>query len=141
MRGHGPGGAMAMLKALDLTDAQREKVADIHERTARKVVQMQADLRIAQMDLGKLLRGDQPDAGAVGAQIDRVAGLRAAIQKAHVGALLEVRGLLTPAQQKKARELHQGGPGPGRGMGMGRGMGFGLDDPGEGEGEDEGVEG
>ncbi len=136
--GRGPGAGLAMLHALDLTDAQREKVTAIHERVARKNVQTQADLRLAAMDLSKLMRADKPDARAVEAQVDKLAALRASIQKAHLGALIEVRALLTPEQQKKARELH-GTMGLG-GMEMGPGVGWGSDDEDDDAGDD-GVEG
>ena len=36
------------------------------------------------------------------------------MQKARIGTMLEARAVLTPEQQKKARELHmKGGPQPG----------------------------
>jgi Spy/CpxP family protein refolding chaperone len=112
-------GAMARL---DLSDAQREKLADLHERTLKQNIQARADLRVAQMDLRKLMRAETPDARAIESQIDKLAGLRAAIQKTRVAALLEARSLLTPEQRQQLQEL--------RGLGRGRGPGpwGGMDD-------------
>ncbi len=131
--GMGMGMGPMMLRELDLTEAQRAKVEDIHERTMKRAIQARADVQLARLDLGRLLRAERPDARAIDAQIDRIATLRAGIAKAHVGALLEVRGLLTPEQQKKLQELRRMGPG---GRGHER-MGLGPDD-GEDEGEDPG---
>lgn len=142
--GAGHGAGMGMLAGLDLTDAQQEKVAAIHERAARQNVQARADLQIAQMDLGKLMHADKPDPRAIDAQIDKLATLRASMQKAHTATMLEVHGLLTPEQLKKVKSMrgpggHPGmGPGMGRGHGMGMGMGFDTDDDGP---EDDGIEG
>jgi Spy/CpxP family protein refolding chaperone len=109
---------------LDLSEAQREKLADLRERTMKQNIQTGADLRIAQMDLHKLMRAETPDARAIEAQIDKVSGLRAAIQKARAAALLDARSVLTPEQQKKLRQMRGSmRPGMGRGPGGPHGMG------------------
>ena len=134
--GPGPGMFAHMTQALDLTDAQREKLADIHERQSRRDIQSRADLEIARLDLRKAMAAEKPEAGAIDAQIDRVAKLRSDMAKAHVASLLEARALLTPEQQKKMRDQHQQGPGagmPGRGPGCGMGPG-GMGMPGMGQG-------
>jgi Spy/CpxP family protein refolding chaperone len=109
--GMGPGAGMgcgmgmgcdpAALKGLDLTAEQQRKVTDIHERMQRKHIQADADLRLAQMDLHKLVRAESPDRAKIEAQIDRIARLEADMHKARVGTQLEVRSLLTPEQLKK----------------------------------------
>jgi len=105
--GMGPGmggghGAM-MLKGLDLAADQQKKVAVIHEKQARLMVQAQADLRIAEMDMQQLMRADTPDKAKIDAQIDKLAQLRAGMQKSRTATLLEVRALLTPEQLKKCQ--------------------------------------
>lgn len=98
--GDGPG-RMRLLQGLDLTAEQHKKLADIDERQERLAVQAQADLRLATMDLQKLMRADAPDKAQIDAQIDKVAQLRTAMEKSRIAALLEVRALLTPDQLKK----------------------------------------
>ena len=122
----GPGMFAHMARALDLSEAQRQKLADIHERQMRHDIQARADLEIARLDLRKAVRAEKPEAGAIDAQIDRVAKLRTDMAKAHVASLLEARALLTPDQQKKMDDLRMrppgaGMPGTGRGFGMGPG--------------------
>ena len=64
------------------------------------------------MDLRKLARADTPDPAQIYAQIDKVAQIRVQMAKAHAGALLEARALLTPEQLKKWHaELPLGGEG------------------------------
>ena len=114
MRGPGPGmrrgGAKGaeLRQKLDLTDDQKTKLADIHDRQARAAIPVQGDLRIASLDLRKLMRADKPDQRAIDAQIDRVAALRATLHKARVASMLAARAVLTPAQQKLMKE-HRGG--------------------------------
>ena len=123
--GHGPGGGMGnpeLQKKLNLTDDQRTKLADIRDKQARAAIPIQGELQLAGLDLRKLVRADKPDSKAIDAQIDKMAGLRARLQKARVASMLEARAVLTPAQQKIMRESRGG---MGRGMRHGHGMGRG----------------
>jgi Spy/CpxP family protein refolding chaperone len=125
----GPGMFGRAIHALDLSDAQHEKFADIRERQMRRDIQARADLQIARLDLRKAMRSEKPEAGAIDSQIDRVAKLRADMAKTRVASLLEARALLTPDQLKKLHDLRMRPPGAGMpgvpGMGRGRGMGPG----------------
>jgi len=126
--GRGPGGMGGedLRAKLNLTEEQQSKLADIRDRQARAAIPIQADLRIAGLDLRKLMRADKPDQRAIDAQIDRIAGLRASLQKSHIAGMLEARAVLTLAQQKLLREHHSGLMG--RGMRGGPGMRM-MDDP------------
>ena len=109
----GPGHMAGLFAGLDLSDAQREKLRDLHQRQARKGVQARADLELARMDLHELMQADKPDGAAINAQIDKLARLQSEQRKAQVATLLEARSLLTPEQQKQLRERHLRGPGMG----------------------------
>lgn len=113
----GPGPAMGMgrgrraeeLRAkLNLTDEQKTRLADIRDRRARAAIPIEGDLRIASLDLNKLMRADKPDQRAIDAQIDKIANLRASLHKNRVAGHLEGRAVLTPAQQKTLREYGGG---------------------------------
>jgi len=101
--GMGAGHGAMMLKDLDLTPEQQKKVEIIHEKQARLMVQAQADLRIATMDMQQLMRAEAPDKAKIDAQIDKLAQMRAGMQKSRTATLLEVRALLTPDQLKKCQ--------------------------------------
>lgn len=124
-RGPGGQGMEDLREKLNLTDDQRSRLADIHDRQARAAIPIQADMRIAGLDLHKLMRADRPDRHAIDVQIDRMAGLRARLQKSRVATLLDARAVLTPEQQKLMRE-HRGMGGHGRQEGMRM---RGMDDP------------
>ncbi len=140
MRGFGPGGRMAgpggmrmmhrqmMAEHLGLSDAQREKMRDIHERAQRGHIQARADIQIAKMDLHKLLCEDHVDRGAVDSQIDKIARLRTEQAHARMAAMLDAREVLTPDQRSKAKEMRMHGP-----MGLGP---HGGDDSERGEKKD-----
>jgi len=105
---------------LNLSDDQKSKLADIHDRNERAAIPIHGDLRIASLDLRKLIRADKPDLRAIDAQIDRIASLRASLHKSRVAGMLEARTVLTPAQQKLMREHHGGMMGRGMHEGHGR---------------------
>ena len=116
-RGMGPGlgGGMgwmlarrgALLAELKLTQAQRDKLADLRDAQMRAGIRARADLGLARLDLAKLLRADAPDRTAVDAAIDRMAHLQAELRKAQVGALLSMRSVLTPEQRQGLREWRE----------------------------------
>ena len=97
-----------LMRELDLTAEQRDKIADLHDRQARKVIGMRSEIRIAGLDLRKLLRAEQPNRVAIDGQIDKIAKLRADLRKAQVGTMLEIRAVLTPEQRKKLRDRMMG---------------------------------
>lgn len=97
---------------LGLGEAQRRKLDDLRDVEQRKVIRLEADLRIAELDLRRLVAGDLPSLQTLGAQVDRIADLRAGILKARLATELGLRGILTPDQRARLRQL---GPGPRRG--------------------------
>lgn len=108
---HGPHGMrLEAIQELELTDAQRSRLADIREQHLKTAIPLQGELRLAHLELRKLLRGDKPEVGAVDRQIDRIAELRGTLMKNHVTGMLESRAVLTPTQQKKLQDLRRQRP-------------------------------
>jgi len=105
---HGAGRGFAF-EGLDLTEAQRKKLAEIHDAQNRSSIQARANLEIAQLDLRKLIRADKPDQKAINAQIDRIGTMRTSLQKSRIASLLEARAVLTPEQLKQLRERRERG--------------------------------
>jgi len=127
--GPGEAGRGDLRAKLNLTADQKDKLAEVRERQARRAIPIRADLELAALDLHKLMRADRPDQRQLDAQVDKIAGLRASLEKARIAAMLEARALLTPAQQKTLHDARggMGMPGMMRRMMMGRGMGRGMD--------------
>jgi Spy/CpxP family protein refolding chaperone len=137
--GPGRGGMLGALRALDLSDAQRKQVQDLGERHQRSAIQSRADLQTARLDLRKLMRADTPNRRAIETQIDRIAGLRAGLEKDRTGMLLDVRALLTPEQRKQLESWREGrGPGRGTGPGLRRAPGGPWNDRGSAGGDEGG---
>jgi len=97
-----------LMRELDLTAEQREKIAGIRERQAKKAIHARADIQVAAMDLRRLMRAERPDKVAIERQIDTIARMRADLHKSQVESMLEERSVLTPEQQKKLREMRTG---------------------------------
>ena len=120
----GPGGMFGLpLRALELTDAQREQVKAIMEshRDAQKAAGDK--MMEARKALHDAIAADAFDEAAIRAAAGAVAALDAdaAVQQARIRA--EIFAILTPEQVKKAKELRTGmenrmkeGRGRGRGM-------------------------
>ena len=93
-------------ESLKLTDAQKTKIAALHAYERRKAIRLEADARLAEMDLE-----DAIDAGQeVGPLVERVAGLRGQLLAARTATRVAVRALLTPEQRTKLRSLPPPGP-------------------------------
>ena len=107
---HRGGFGPMMTRELNLTPEQQDKMKAARDREQRKAIQARADIQLAQLDLRKLMEADKPDSKAIEAQVDKIAGLRAGLQKSHIATMLEFRASLTPDQQKKLRELREQGP-------------------------------
>ena len=102
---HGPP-PLERFEALKLSDAQKTKIAALHAAERRKAIVLEADARLAEMDLE-----DAIDSGAdVAPLVARVAGLRGQLLAAHTATRVAVRALLTPEQRTKLRSLPPPGP-------------------------------
>jgi Spy/CpxP family protein refolding chaperone len=109
-RGSGGGLPLEAMAELNLTDEQREKLSSLREQRMKAAIPIEADLKLAQIDLQKLLRNDTPDKTAVSRQADRISALRASLMKNRLSGMLEARAVLTPEQQKKLKELRLQAP-------------------------------
>jgi Spy/CpxP family protein refolding chaperone len=106
----GGGFGARLLERLDLTQQQRDQLAALRDQEQRKAIETRAQLEVARLDLRKLMRAEKADRTAIDAQIDRLATLRAQLQKDRVGMMLDTRALLTAEQRKKLEELRREGP-------------------------------
>jgi Spy/CpxP family protein refolding chaperone len=97
-----------LLEQLKLSDAQRTKLGQMRDAAERKAIPIEADLRIAELDLRRAAEGDTPDRPALDAAIDRIGSLRTTLLKSRVASWIEMRSVLTPAQRARLRELGLG---------------------------------
>lgn len=94
---------MELMRELDLTREQRDRLADLRDKQARVAIRARADLATAGLDMRRLMRAENPDRAAINRQIDRMAQLRAEMAKARIAGMLDMRSVLTPEQREKLR--------------------------------------
>ena len=92
---------------LKLTDDQRKAMDGILQDHRMKLVDLQASLKKAELEMEPLMKADTPDQAAILAQIDKVAQARAELEKANARFLLALRGKLTPDQWKQLQTMRE----------------------------------
>jgi len=94
------------LEALKLTDTQRTKIETLRDAERRKAIPLEADVRLAEMDLEDAIE----QGGATGPIVDRIASLRGQMLAARVATRVAVRAVLTPEQRTKLKAMRPEGP-------------------------------
>jgi Spy/CpxP family protein refolding chaperone len=97
---------------IGLTSAQQEAITEAMAESQKKLVQLQWRSEAESEKLTKLLRSDAVDETAALAQAERVLQVEQEIKQTHLALLIRIKNQLTPAQQKKLRELRPRHPGP-----------------------------
>ena len=96
-----------VIERLKLTDEQRKAFDQILLEHRESLIDLHANLEKAELKLEPLVRDDQPNEGAILAQIDKVAQARAELEKANARYLLALRSKLTPDQWKQVQAFRQ----------------------------------
>jgi Spy/CpxP family protein refolding chaperone len=113
-----PSELVRMLKAeLGLLDEQVKQLTQIFSQAMKTHIKQDADLRIAEFELGELLEADPVDMGQVEGKLKAIEGLRTTLRLSLIKAHEQAKGLLTPEQRQKLERLHDRLPGM-----MGSGM-------------------
>jgi len=101
-RGWGPGGGLA---ALNLSDAQSEKIAAIQEENRSKNWGTMGQMRSERFKLRQMYYADKVDPAAVSEQQKKVDDLRRQMLKSQVEARNQIAAVLTPEQRKQFRQF------------------------------------
>lgn len=123
------------LEMLNLTDAQRSKIAQIRDNVRKKNWPLMGQMMDEQSQLQQLYATETPDPKKVGEAYSKLSELRRQMIENSVEARNQMLAVLTPEQRKELDQYWGGGgvggpggprgpyPGMGRGMmGMGQGM-------------------
>jgi Spy/CpxP family protein refolding chaperone len=119
------GGAMEriseMAEEIGLDQAQVDEIDSILSQSRQEGKAIREQLREARGEMKSLMEADAPDERAVMAHIEEVGELKVELKKLKVGAMLDVRGIMTPEQfaefkeiRKQKRSDRQQGDGPPR---------------------------
>jgi periplasmic protein CpxP/Spy len=92
---------------LKLTDDQRKAMDGIMQDHRMKLIDLRANLEKAEVEMGPLMKADQPNEAAILAAIDKVAQARAELEKGNARFLLAIRSKLTPEQWKQMQAMHE----------------------------------
>lgn len=98
-----------MVTQLKLTDDQRKAMDGILLAHREQLVDLQATLEKAELELQPMMKADQVNETQTLAQIDKVAQARADLEKANGRFLLDIRAKLTPDQWKQLEDLRMNG--------------------------------
>lgn len=102
---HGRKHIQRMVKELQLTPQQQQQVKDIFVKNRTEIGPLMEQLRTERKTLRAMTHGDTVDEAAIRGQAGRVAAIQAdlAVNRARIAQ--EIRGILTPEQIEKSKEL------------------------------------
>jgi Spy/CpxP family protein refolding chaperone len=117
-RAMGPGGPQAMgarmlqrvmenpevAKKLGITEEQAAALQTSFYEQEKKMVALQSEAELAQIEVRRLMDQDDPSAETLMAAIDKAGAARTAIQKASVEQRLAVRKIVGPETMKKIKQ-------------------------------------
>jgi len=90
---------------IGLSEEQKSKIDDITTNHRKDMVTKKAKIELAQIDLNKLMREENPDMNLVKDQIQKLASLKADIEFAQFKTRIDAKNVLTQEQQDKIKEL------------------------------------
>ncbi len=96
-----------LVRRLGLTERQRERIRTLVYEHAQRMVDLNADVRHAELELERQVSGDAVDPDAARRAFDALVKARTALERERFELLLAVRQVLTPEQWetlKRARE-------------------------------------
>jgi Spy/CpxP family protein refolding chaperone len=91
--------------AIGLEVAQSKSLKDLVQKAQGRFLDLQWDMQGETGKLAQLLRLPKVDEAGALAQVDKVLGMEREVKRAQISLLIEIKNLLTPAQQQKLFDL------------------------------------
>jgi Spy/CpxP family protein refolding chaperone len=92
-----------VLDRLGLSERQRNTIEDLIAGERRQAIRTDADIRIAELDLFKLIESDRPDRAAIDETAERLGSLRHEMLRLRIRTMLGIRAALSAEQRAKLR--------------------------------------
>jgi Spy/CpxP family protein refolding chaperone len=92
-------------EAIGLDEAQSKSLKDLVQKAQSRFLDLQWDMQAEAGKLAQLLRQPRVDEAAALVQVDKVLGMEREVKRAQVSLLIQIKNLLTPAQQQKLFDL------------------------------------
>ena len=96
--------------SIGLDEAQSKSLKELVHKAQGRFLDLQWDMQGEAGKLTELLRQPRIDEAAALAQVDKVLAMEREVKKAQISLLIEIKNLLTPAQQQKLIELRSKSP-------------------------------
>ncbi len=93
------------LPRLSIDKNRMDVIREIEVRTVKEGIRKRAELQVASIELGELLKKDPVDLKVVEAKLKQIAALKTDLQLARIKAIEEIKGKLTSEERKKLREF------------------------------------
>ena len=93
------------IQELDLSVDQQKKLRDLRTAFAKESTRKGAEIRVAEIDLDALLEQDRWDLSKIEAQVKQIATLQGELRLARIKTIESGRGLLTPEQLEKLKQV------------------------------------
>ena len=94
-----------LLKEIGVSD---DKVTEVKAKLitmTKDQIELDAKLKIAELEKGELMKAEKPDEKAIMTAIEKSGELQVAMAKLQAGRMIAVKNAITPDQMKKAREI------------------------------------
>jgi len=98
----------AVIRDLQLTDAQKAQFKKLQVDHQRKQIQTESKIRLARLDLRDLFQADKPDKGAIEKALRAISDIQFQAKANHLDHWFAVHNMLTPEQQSKWKEHFEG---------------------------------
>ena len=96
--------------AIGLDVAQSKSLKDLVQKAQGRFLDLQWDMQSETGKLAQLLRLPKVDEAGALAQVDKVLGMEREVKRAQISLLIEIKNLLTPAQQQQLFDLRGKSP-------------------------------
>ncbi len=90
---------------LKLSDEQKERLKDIRRQAAKEQIRLNADRKLAHLELQELLEVDQPNQAALDRQIQRLAELNGQLTKSKLQSRIASGSILSKEQKAEMRKM------------------------------------
>lgn len=91
--------------ALELTDAQKQKMKDLNTKHQKAMIDLRATQQKAQIDLRELRSQDSPKTSDIKTKVNALMSAQGKIMEHEIQHGIDVKNILTPEQQKKLSEM------------------------------------
>jgi Spy/CpxP family protein refolding chaperone len=105
-----PEQVMRYQQEIALTGEQRAKISEAMGETQKQLIDLQWQFEGESKKLTDILAASDIDEAAAAAQADKVMNTELQMKKTHLGLLIRIKKILTPAQQDKLKELRANEP-------------------------------